>query len=433
MSDVARILVVFGLVIGNAIFVAAEYSLVTARRTRLEEKAERKNRRARTALKLMDEPVRFISTVQVGITVFGIALGAVGEPLVSKYFDFLPRGVAFVISFAVLTYLSVVIGELVPKAVALQKAERLALTLAVPIDWLSRAFAPVVWVLQHSSNAVLRVLGIRPAPAGMIAFTREDIRQSVAAAEDVGEIETAEEEMLYKVFDFAEKEAADVMVPRPDVVGISVEMPAMDALRQVLESPYTRYPVFRGSLDDIVGILHIRALVAALEDSSIQDVQLELLLHPAYVVPETKDLGALLNEFRKANQHMAVVVDEYGATAGIVTLEDLLEEIVGDIADEFDLPDESVQRLDDNRIRISGSFTIDDFNEQFGTEIDDEDFHTVAGFVFGHLGRAAELGDVVVDAQLKFTVLETSGSRIQQLVVEFHPAPVGADDTPEAA
>ncbi len=433
MSDVARILVVFGLVIGNAIFVAAEYSLVTARRTRLEEKAERKNRRARTALKLMDEPVRFISTVQVGITVFGIALGAVGEPLVSKYFDFLPRGVAFVISFAVLTYLSVVIGELVPKAVALQKAERLALALAVPIDWLSRAFAPVVWVLQHSSNAVLRVLGIRPAPAGMIAFTREDIRQSVAAAEDVGEIETAEEEMLYKVFDFAEKEAADVMVPRPDVVGISVEMPPMDALRQVLESPYTRYPVFRESLDDIVGILHIRALVAALEDSSIQDVQLESLLHPAYVVPETKDLGALLNEFRKANQHMAVVVDEYGATAGIVTLEDLLEEIVGDIADEFDLPDESVERLDDNRIRISGSFTIDDFNEQFGTEIDDEDFHTVAGFVFGHLGRAAELGDVVVDAQLKFTVLETSGSRIQQLEVEFLPAPVGADDTPEAA
>jgi putative hemolysin len=433
MSDVARILVVFGLVIGNAIFVAAEYSLVTARRTRLEEKAERKNRRARTALKLMDEPVRFISTVQVGITVFGIALGAVGEPLVSKYFDFLPRGVAFVISFAVLTYLSVVIGELVPKAVALQKAERLALALAVPIDWLSRAFAPVVWVLQHSSNAVLRVLGIRPAPAGMIAFTREDIRQSVAAAEDVGEIETAEEEMLYKVFEFAEKEAADVMVPRPDVVGISVEMPAMDALRQVLESPYTRYPVFRGSLDDIVGILHIRALVAALEDSSIQDVQLESLLHPAYVVPETKDLGALLNEFRKANQHMAVVVDEYGATAGIVTLEDLLEEIVGDIADEFDLPDESVERLDDNRIRISGSFTIDDFNEQFGTEIDDEDFHTVAGFVFGHLGRAAEPGDVVVDAQLKFTVLVTSGSRIQQLEVEFLPAPVGADDTPEAA
>ncbi len=433
MSDVTRIVAVLLLVIGNAIFVAAEYSLVTARRHRLEERAGRGNRAARTALRLMDDPGRFISTVQVGITVFGIALGALGEPLVSQYFDFLPRGVAFAISFSVLTYLSVVLGELVPKAVALQKAEVLALALAVPIDLLSKVFAPVVWILQHSSNAVLRVLRIKPAPVGMIAFTREDIRHSVAAAEDVGEIETAEEEMLYKVFDFAEKEAADVMVPRPDVVGLSIDLPPDEALRKVLESPYTRYPVYRESLDDIVGILHIRALVEAHEDGEIGAGELERLLHPAYVVPETKDLAALLGEFRKANQHMAVVVDEYGATAGIVTLEDILEEIVGDIEDEFDLPDESVERLDDTRIRISGSFTIDDFNEQFGTTIDDEDFHTVAGFVFGHLGRAAEIGDEVVDHKLRFQVLETSGSRIQKLEVEFLPAPVGADDTPEAA
>jgi putative hemolysin len=433
MSDVWRAAVVLVLVLVNAIFVAAEYALVTARRTRLEERAEQGRRSARTALRMMDEPVRFISTVQVGITVVGIALGAIGEPLVSRYFDFLPRGVAFVISFSVLTYLSVVVGELVPKAVALQKAEMLALVLAVPIDLLSRAFAPVVWVLQHSSNAVLRVLGIKPAPAGMIAFTREDIRQSVAAAEDVGEIQTAEEEMLYKVFDFAEKEVADVMVPRPDVFGLSVDLPPEEALRLVLDNPYTRYPVYRGSLDDIVGILHIRALVSALNDRSIASVKLEELLLPAYVVPETKDLGALLAEFRKTNQHLAIVVDEYGATEGIVTLEDLLEEIVGDIEDEFDLPNESVERVSETTIRVDGSFTIDDFNEQFGTEIDTEDYHTVAGFVFGHLGRAAEVGDEVVADQLRFRVLETSGSRIQRLEIEFLPTPVGADDTPEAA
>ena len=165
MSDVWRAVAVLALVLGNAIFVAAEYALVTARRNRLEDRAEDGNRRARTALRLMDEPVRFISTVQVGITVLSIALGVVGEPLVSQYFEFLPRGVAFVVSFSVLTYLSVVLGELVPKAVALQKAELLALALAVPIDLLSRAFAPVVWVLQHSSNAVLRVLRVKPAPA----------------------------------------------------------------------------------------------------------------------------------------------------------------------------------------------------------------------------------------------------------------------------
>jgi putative hemolysin len=433
MSDVWRIAAVLALVLLNAVFVAAEYALVTARRTRLEERAESGSRASRTALRMMDEPVRFISTVQVGITVVGIALGAIGEPLISRYFDFLPRGVAFAISFAVLTYLSVVLGELVPKAVSLQKAEALAVALAVPIDVMSRVFSPIVWVLQHSASAVLRVLGIRPAPAGMIAFTREDIRHSVAAAEDVGEILTAEEEMLYKVFDFAEKEAADVMVPRPDVVGLSVEVPPEDALRLVLDSPYTRYPVYRESLDDILGILHVRALVAAINDHSIASVKLEELLNPAYVVPETKDLGALLSEFRRTNQHMAVVVDEYGATAGIVTLEDLLEEIVGDIEDEFDLPDESVERLSDTTIRIDGTFTIDDFNEQFQTRLDDEDFHTVAGFVFGHLGRAAEAGDEVVSDGVRFKVIETSGSRIQRLEIEFLPAPVGADDTPEAA
>jgi len=433
MSDATRVLVVLALVLLNAIFVAAEYALVTARRSRLEERAADGSRAARTALKTMDEPVRFISTVQVGITVVGIALGAIGEPLVSRYFDFLPRGVAFAISFAVLTYLSVVVGELVPKAVALQRAEMLALALAVPIDFLSRALSPIVWVLQHSANAVLHVLGVKPAPAGMIAFTRDDIRHSVAAAEDVGEIHTAEEEMLYKVFDFAEKEAADVMVPRPDVVALSVSLPPEQALSLVLESPYTRYPVFRESLDDILGILHIRALVAALNDRSIASVAIEELLRPAYVVPETKDLGALLAEFRKTNQHMAVVVDEYGATAGIVTLEDLLEEIVGDIEDEFDLPDESVERIDDTTIRIDGSFTLDDFNEQFQTELDTDDFHTVAGFVFGHLGRAAEIGDEVSEGRLAFRVLETSGTRIQRLEVEFLPGRVGADDTPEAA
>jgi putative hemolysin len=239
--------------------------------------------------------------------------------------------------------------------------------------------------------------------------------------------------MLYKVFDFAEKEAADVMVPRPDVFGLSVDLPPEEALRLVLDHPYTRYPVYRESLDDIVGILHIRALVAALNDQRIASVRLEELLLPAYVVPETKDLGALLAEFRKKNQHLAIVVDEYGATEGLVTLEDILEEIVGDIEDEFDLPNESVERVNETTIRIDGSFTIDDFNEQFGTALDTDDFHTVAGLVFGHLGRAAEQGDEVVDDGLCFRVLETSGSRIQRLEVEFRAPRVDAGHTPEAA
>jgi putative hemolysin len=427
MSDAARFGLVLLLVLGNAVFVAAEYALVTARRGRLEERAEKGGRGARTALDLMDEPVRFISAVQVGITVFGIALGAIGEPLVSSYLDFLPRGAAFILSFIVLTYLSVTLVELVPKAIALQKAERLAIALAAPINLLSRVAYPLVWLLDRSANLVLRLFKVKPAPAGMIAFTREDIRHSVAAAEDVGEIESAEEEMLYKVFDFAGKEVSDVMVPRPQVVAVSADMAPEAALATVIDSPYTRYPVYRESLDDIVGVLHVRDLFSVIHDVGIANVELVSILRAPYVVPETKDLAALLGEFRRTKQHMAIVVDEYGAMEGIVTLEDLLEEIVGEIEDEYDLPDTSIQEIGEGRIRIDGTFSIDDFNEQFQTGLDVEDFHTMAGLVFGELGRQPEPGDEVRVDGISLTVVEVEGSRIQRLEVEFLPPGEGGD------
>jgi magnesium and cobalt exporter, CNNM family len=422
MSDPLRIATVLLLVLGNAVFVAAEYALVTARRTRLEERARRGSRPARTALHLMDEPVRFISTVQLGITIFGIALGAIGEPLLSHYFDpVLSQTLAFLLAFLILTYLSVVLGELVPKALSLQRAERIAMLLAVPLDLVQRAVHPLVWVLQSSANVVTRLFGIGPAPAGLMLHTREDIRLSVAAAEDVGEIERAEEEMLYKVFDFAGKEVHEVMVPRPEVVAISVDLPAEDCLAAVVDSPYTRYPAYRGSLDEIVGILHVRDLFSALNNRGIAQVRVDELLRPAQIVPETKDLAALLGEFRREKQHMAIVIDEYGAMQGIVTLEDLLEEIVGEIEDEFDLPDESIERLDETTVRIDGTFPIDDFNEQFGTSLPAEDYHTVAGLVFGGLGRAPQEGDELDQDDVRFRVIEVDGSRIERLQVEFRP------------
>jgi putative hemolysin len=426
MGTPLRLIIVFLLVLGNAIFVAAEYALVTGRRSRLEERAEKGGRGAKTALRLMDDPVRFISTVQVGITISAILLGAIGEPLLSGLMEPpLSNTVAFLISFVVLTYLSVVLGELVPKAVALQKAEPLAIALAIPLDWLARITYPLVWLLQKSANGVLRLLRVKPAPAGMIAYTREDIRHSVAAAEDVGELEEAEEEMLYKVFDFASKEVSAVMVPRPEVVGISADMPPEEALRAVVDSPYTRYPVYRESLDDVLGILHVRDLFGAIHDLGLASVELEAIVRPAFVVPETKDLAALLADFRREKQHLAIVVDEYGDMEGIVTLEDLLEEIVGDIEDEFDLPDTSIERIDDTHIRIDGTYTIDDFNEEFDTELEQEDFNTMAGLVFGELGRAPEVGDEVRTDGICLTVIEVDGSRIMKLEVEF-----GADEAP---
>jgi putative hemolysin len=225
--------------------------------------------------------------------------------------------------------------------------------------------------------------------------------------------------MLYKVFDFADKEAADVMVPRPEVVALSIDLPPEKALEAVMDAPFTRYPVYRGNLDEIVGTLHVRDLFHAMRDLGMEQVVLEDVISPPYIVPETKDLAALLTEFRRANQHMAIVVDEYGEMEGIVTLEDVLEEIVGEIEDEFDLPDESIEQIDEDTIRIDGTFPIDDFNERFHTELPAEDYHTIGGFVFGLLGRAPEVGDDVAHDGMRFDVLEVEGSRIEKLAVNF--------------
>jgi CBS domain containing-hemolysin-like protein len=207
-------------------------------------------------------------------------------------------------------------------------------------------------------------------------------------------------------------------------------MPPEDVLGTVIDSPFTRYPVYRESLDEIVGVLHVRDLFSAMHDVGIAAVQLDAILRPGYAVPETKDLAGLLADFRREKQHMAIVVDEYGAMDGIVTLEDVLEEIVGEIEDEFDLPDTSVERVDDRHIRIGGTFSIDDFNEEFGTDLEQEDFHTMAGLVFGALGRAPEVGDSVVVDGLRLSVLEIEGNRILRLEVEFG---VEEQPTPEAA
>ena len=423
MSNLLRIFLVLFLVLGNAFFVAAEYALVTARRSRLEALAADGGRRAKVALQIMDSPIRFIGTVQLGITAFSIALGAIGEPLVEHFLDpFLATTVAFILAFAIITYLHVTLGELVPKAIALSKNESTALWVALPIEAVFLATYPIVWFLQESSNRFTALFGISPAAAGVVTHNEQEIRMIVAAAEDTGVIATTEEEMLYKVFDFADTEVHEVMVPRPEVVAISISLPTEEALAALLDSPYTRYPVYRESLDEIAGILHVRDLFSALHDRGMENVEIEQLLRPVYIVPETKDLAALLAEFRKQNQHMAIVVDEYGAMQGIVTLEDLLEEIVGEIEDEFDLPDESIERIDDTHIRIDGTFPIDDFNEQFGTEIEIEDYHTMAGMVFGQIGHAPEVGDEIATDGIVLRVVEIEGSRIQRLEVEFREA-----------
>jgi CBS domain containing-hemolysin-like protein len=422
MTFLLELLALVGLILLNAFFVAAEYGLVTARRTRIMELEHQGNRGARLVLRITSDPPRFIAAMQLGVTITSLAIGALGEPLFAHVFDHVMATIlAFILALLVITYLHVVIGELLPKGIALGAPERTALVVASPVRAFFLTFRPLIWLLQRSTEILLNALGLQPPGAEHEAHSEAELRMLLSSSAEQGEIEHEEQEMLYKVFDFADQEVADVMVPRPDVVAISIELPAEEALQAVLVSPYTRYPVYRGSLDDIVGVLHIRDLIESMYERGIAAVDLEELVRPAYMVPETKDLGALLTEFRRTNQHMAIVIDEYGSMEGIVTLEDLLEEIVGEIEDEFDLPDETVERVDDDTIRIDGTFPIDDFNEQFSVDLPQEDYHTVAGFVFGQLGRAAEPGDEVTYDGLVFHVDSVEGQRIDRLTVKFQP------------
>jgi putative hemolysin len=429
------LLAVAVLVLLNGFFVAAEYSLVTVRRTRIAELEAAGNRRARAVRRITSDPPRFIAAMQLGVTLTSLAIGALGEPVLSGLLEeWLAVVISVLIAFFVITFMHVVVGELVPKGIALNYAERVSLGVSTPVRAFFWVFHPLIWFLQRSSELFQRALGVDPYAAEHQAHSEAELKMLLSMSTEQGQIAEDEQEMLYKVFDFADKEASDVMVPRPDVVAISVDMPPEEALAAVLGSPFTRYPVFRETPDEIVGILHVRDLVSALNDRGIAQVELEQLLRPAHFVPETKDLAALLSEFRRTNQHMAVVVDEYGAMEGIVTLEDLLEEIVGEIEDEFDLPDESVERVNETTIRIDGTFPIDDFNEQFEVELEHEDYHTVAGYVFDLLGRAALPGDEVRNDGMCFRVLETDGPRIQRLEVEFglEPSEPQGDET-EAA
>jgi putative hemolysin len=407
VDDSLRILALLALIAGNAFFVIGEYSIVTARRGALRARG---GKGAEAALRLMDDPVRVISTVQVGITAIGILTGAVGEPVVRDVIgDWLPAWASFMIAFAIVTYLSVVFGELVPKALTLERAEVLAALVARPVEWLAKLLRPVVWVLQGTAGLMLRPFGITEVMAGESIRSADELRALVDEAEGAGVIGRAQEELLHNVFDFASREVRDVMVPALDVTWLDASLTAEQALAAVVETSHSRYPVGAGTLDALVGIVHVRDLLAS------PDAPLGDLARPVHVVPETKDLGPLLRELRERHEAMAVVVDEYGDTAGIVTLHDVLEEIVGDIETEYDLPSGELKRVDERTVEVAGSMTIDDFNEQTGTALPQRGPRTLAGLTFDALGRRPEPGDEVAVDGARIRVEEVDGLRITRL------------------
>lgn len=410
MGIALELLAVAAIIAGNAFFVIAEYSLVTARRSALQQRG---GGGARRALRLMENPVRVISTVQIGITALGILLGAVGEPVFRQLVgSAVPSWFAFLFSFLVVTYLSVAFGELVPKALALHAAERVAVFVAAPIDLMARVFSPIVFLLQVSARLILKPLGVPAVSPGDTPLTREELRGALQEAEQHGTLAAEEEDMLTGVIDLRLREAGDVMRPWSEVDVVRLDRPADEELDAMLAAAHTRFPAVEGE-EDVVGVVHARdAWLAWRKQEPGAVLDLREFVRDPIVVPPTLRIDALLRQLRRARQQLAVVVDEYGRPGGVVTIEDILEEIVGEIEDEFDVLDERFERVGEGEWLIDGAVSVSDFNRHVAARIDPGRARSIGGVVFEHFGRVPTVGESFELDSVALTVEELDGHRI---------------------
>ncbi|HUL49693.1 MAG TPA: hemolysin family protein [Gemmatimonadales bacterium] len=427
-SLMVRLLAVILLVAANAFFVAAEFALVATRRTRIETLARQGDRKAKTVQKALQDLYRQLSAAQLGITVASILLGFVAQDTVTQlfhdWFAALPRflgflargGIASVAAVAVVSFLHVVFGEQAPKQWAITYPERTSRWIAGPLilfSWITRPFTDV---LNWSSRRVVRFLGLTTAPSELERIhSPEEIRMLVEQSEQRGGLAAEDARLLEGVFEFSEKTARDVMTPRTEMVALPFDLTLDQAADRVAATGRSRYPVFRESLDDIVGTVHAKDILAGVRRGN-GGRTLETILRPPFFVPGTREVEDVLADMRRQKMHLGLVLDEYGGTAGLVTMEDLLEEIVGQIYDEYDRPPaEGRPALQaESTPVLPGSMPIDEVNETYGLGLDDADYTTLGGLLFGALGRLPRVGDRVTVSGAVFEIVSMQNRRVGQ-------------------
>lgn len=433
-------LIIFFLIALNGFFVSVEFAAVAARKTRLETMAEPDSRAAAIVRTWLQSPAirdRLLAATQLGVTFVSLALGAVGdrtfEALLAPWFHglALPPSLAFVervlpavpliLSLTLVTIFHVVLGEQVPKVATLHAPERFALLAAQPMHLFIRVFYWFIVALDWATRMVLHLLGLDTSEVShSTVYTLEELKQIVAESEEVGVLPAEGGEILHAVLDFGELVVRQVMVPRTEIIALRAKMPLREVLRLAAQHSVTKFPVYGQNLDDILGILHIKDLLQHLEDPSFERLTAQDIARDALFVPESLPVNHLLIQFRERKQHIAIVIDEYGGTAGLVTLEDLLEEIVGDIEDFFDRSNgPEIQPLPDGSVLIDGLTLIEDVNEELGLHLEDPNYDTIAGYVLGRLGRIPKTGEVVpLPDGRRLRVLAMDGLRIAKLRLE---------------
>ncbi len=424
----------------NAFFVAAEFAIIRVRSTRIDELAEQGKPAAKAVKSILHHLDTFLSATQLGVTMTGLCLGIVGEPamkaFLSPLFNLTGIGVrsgisntiSLVVAFAIVTFFQVVFGELLPKWAVIEHTEKAAFFVAYPMNFFASLFAPFVWILEMSARQLARLFGLHPEKFGTheTAHSEDEIMAIVEAAEKSGTIGRSEAEIVDNVFEFAHTQVKDIMVPRVDILYLSTEWSVGKNIEIAVSSPFTRYPLCDGDVDIVIGMVHIKDLLSIAGDHEAKLVE---IMRPMQAVPETKQIDELLRELQKNRSHQAVVLDEYGGTAGLVTLEDILEELVGEIQDEYDRP-APIEKPNDNEWLISSTVPVQDVEERLGVSFgEDVDFDTIGGYALHALHLAPRTGAQARLDGWDVHVLEVDGNRIRRLKFIRHPEELEPEQT----
>jgi CBS domain containing-hemolysin-like protein len=422
-----RLAAVLALVLANGFFVAAEFSIISVRKTRIDQLLAEGSRMARPVRRALENPDQFIAATQLGITMASLGLGWIGEPalasMLEPLLEHLPaplsvatsQTIAFAIAFTIITALHIVLGELAPKTVALQYPEKVALVVAKPTELFLRVFRPFIHVLNGMGWAVVRMFGMKAASGHGLVHSEEELKMLVTASQQAGVLEEEEEQMLHRVFHFAEFTASEMMVPRTEMTAVRADAPIGEVVDRVWRGRHTSLPVYRGELDDIVGIMLVPDLVRALA-SPPANFSVAAIAREALTVPETMKADALLRQMRRHRTHQAIVIDEYGGTAGLVTFERVMERIVGELGGDFGTAaSKPIRQLPDGSAEVDGLALVTDINEQFGLEIDEETYTTLGGYMLGRLGRRPKVGDVIEVGGRTLRVEAVDGLRVSRV------------------
>ena len=445
-SIIVQIVILFALILVNAFFAMSEMAIVTLNDNKIDKMAEQGNKKAKQIKKLTENTSSFLSTIQVGVTLAGFLTSATASQsfagmltdAISKtaIVNVVPMGIingfSTVIITLIMSYFSLVLGELVPKKVAMSKPEKMAFMVAPILVFVAKVTNPIVRFLAFSTNGVLRLIGIDPH-ADEEVVTEEEIRMMVDVGGEKGVIEDTQIEMINNIFEFDDIDVADIMTHRTDMVCIDDDEPLSEAVKLSIENGFSRIPVYEEDPDDIVGIVYIKDFLKYVGTNLPKTKTVKDMMRPAYYVPETKRCGELFTEMTEKRVQMAIVVDEYGGTAGIVTLEDLLESIVGNIQDEYDQEDEEISIINDTTFEVDGITDIEEVEEHTGKTFPEGDYDTIGGYIISVLGFLPEDGQMneVQFENVKFTVLNVEERRIGKVKVEILPEEKKEEETEE--